>query len=359
VIDLGVAQHENMNDELTELEDPPAISVIMTTLNGERTIGQALASIDAQQGNLDFEVIVIDDGSTDKTVAIASGHRCRVISLGCNRGRIVALNRAFAEARAPIVAMLDDDCVAPSDWLQRLVVAWREMDASVTVFGGPVVPVAVDTLNRRFVAARRPIQVQETDLDSSATFLKRLRRVLVPPSIPDVPRAVFYTVGANMSVRREAFVAVGGFSTGLKVGGEEEDLCSKLSERYGTSTVWFEPTLVMGHDFHKELSDTLRRARAYGGGAGRKFINRGGVPSVPPRPFIAIGLSMLAGHKKHSRGFIAAVVLLSLLYREWITLARREHRIEPVIYPFVNMAEESMTVLGFLTELYRHQGRRQ
>ena len=88
----------------------PAITVAMSVYNGAAFLAPAIESVLAQTF-ADFEFLVLDDGSTDTSRAIAEGYaardaRIRIISRP-NRGLVVSLNELFAEARAPVVARFD------------------------------------------------------------------------------------------------------------------------------------------------------------------------------------------------------------------------------------------------------------
>src|SRR5439155_22770576 len=92
----------------------PAVTVLMPVLNGERFVGAAIASILAQTWT-DFELVFIDDGSTDGTsgvVASFADPRIRVITNRSPEGVARALNRGLAAARAPLVARHDSDDIA-------------------------------------------------------------------------------------------------------------------------------------------------------------------------------------------------------------------------------------------------------
>jgi glycosyltransferase involved in cell wall biosynthesis len=102
----------------------PSVSVVMAVHNGERWLAETLASLSAQTFG-DFEVVVIDDGSTDGSAAIlaeaaARDARYRVITQA-NFGLVASLNRGLAEARAPLVARIDADDVAEPERFARQV----------------------------------------------------------------------------------------------------------------------------------------------------------------------------------------------------------------------------------------------
>lgn len=101
------------------------VSIIIPALNEERMIGRCLASL----AKLDFaherfEVILVDNGSTDKTLEIAESFQDRLNLRVLQKSgvRISGLrNLGVQEARGEIVAFLDADCLAKSDWLERIL----------------------------------------------------------------------------------------------------------------------------------------------------------------------------------------------------------------------------------------------
>jgi glycosyltransferase involved in cell wall biosynthesis len=105
-----------------DMPDPP-VSVLMTTYNGAHSIAASIASVLAQSFH-DFELIVVDDGSTDATpdiLAACPDPRLRVIRSTRNSGVVAARNLGFAAARGAYVAMLDHDDLAHADRLARQV----------------------------------------------------------------------------------------------------------------------------------------------------------------------------------------------------------------------------------------------
>jgi glycosyltransferase involved in cell wall biosynthesis len=107
------------------LETPLTVSIIIPALNEEKMIGRCLESL----AGLDyarerFEVIVVDNGSTDRTREIARSFEDRLnVRVLERRGvRISALrNYGTSEAQGAILAFLDADCLAPKEWLARMV----------------------------------------------------------------------------------------------------------------------------------------------------------------------------------------------------------------------------------------------
>lgn len=105
----------------------PVLSVVMATYNGAALLPETLASLQAQTFT-DWELVAVDDGSRDDTVAVLRDFgdpRIRVIESSVNGGPVVARNRAFAEARGRYVAGLDqDDLCLPDRFACQ--VAWLD-----------------------------------------------------------------------------------------------------------------------------------------------------------------------------------------------------------------------------------------
>jgi len=113
----------------------PAVSVVMTVYNGEPWVGEAVDSILAQTFE-DFELVVVDDGSTDgtpDTLRRRAGPRLHVIRQR-QTGQTPALNVALRQARGPLIARMDADDVALPERLARQV-AFFATNPSVGLLG--------------------------------------------------------------------------------------------------------------------------------------------------------------------------------------------------------------------------------
>jgi GT2 family glycosyltransferase len=101
----------------------PVVSVLMTTFNGAGFVGASIASVLAQSFP-DFELIVVDDGSTDATAQVLAGigdTRVRVLRQAANGGVVAARNAGFLAARGRYVAALDHDDLSHPERLARQV----------------------------------------------------------------------------------------------------------------------------------------------------------------------------------------------------------------------------------------------
>jgi hypothetical protein len=163
----------------------PRVSVVVCTYNGGRTLEQCLCSLE-QLDYPDYEVIVVDDGSTDDTPEIVSRFPAVKAINQPNRGLSIARNVGLEVASGEIVAYTDSDCFADPDWL-ALLVAQLERSGAAAVGGPNLTP--EDGWLAACVAASpgQPTHVLESDQ--------------VAEHIP----------GCNMAFRREALAAINGF----------------------------------------------------------------------------------------------------------------------------------------------------
>ncbi len=116
----------------------PVVSVIVPVYNGERTIGKCVESIFALSfPRDDFELLLIDNASTDGTAKILDRYSYRAVILHeAKRGPAAARNCGLRKATGDIVAFTDADCVVDRDWLVRITAPLN--DTAVGIVGGTI-----------------------------------------------------------------------------------------------------------------------------------------------------------------------------------------------------------------------------
>ncbi|MFH0818322.1 MAG: glycosyltransferase [Candidatus Micrarchaeota archaeon] len=95
------------------------ISVVIPTLNEEKCVRMCLESLKKQDYQGEYEIILVDAYSSDKTAQIAKEYTDRVFLLP-PKGPGMARNYGATQAKYPLVAFIDADCIAPSDWLSKI-----------------------------------------------------------------------------------------------------------------------------------------------------------------------------------------------------------------------------------------------
>jgi len=197
----------------------PKISVVVSTLNGAATLRDTLAGLE-QLDYPDYEVIVVNDGSTDATPKIASEYHVRLITTK-NQGLSAARNLGTQVAAGEIVAFIDDDAYPEIHWLRFLALAF--MEGKYVGVGGPNLPPPNDGWIADAVAnapgGPNPVLLSDT----------------VAEHIP----------GCNMAFRKEALEAIGGFDRVFRAAGDDVDVCWRLRDRGGL--IGYTPAAVVWH----------------------------------------------------------------------------------------------------------------
>jgi dolichyl-phosphate beta-glucosyltransferase len=116
----------------------PEVSIIIPSYNEERRLPETLERIAAyvRASGRETEILVVDDGSTDRTAAIAESFQdkfpaLRVISNGVNRGKGYSVRRGMLEARGGIVLFTDADLSAPIEEASKLFAALETYDVAI------------------------------------------------------------------------------------------------------------------------------------------------------------------------------------------------------------------------------------
>jgi glycosyltransferase involved in cell wall biosynthesis len=112
------------------MNDAPQVSVIVPAYDEAESIGQVLTDLNAalSAGDLTYEIIVVDDGSTDQTPGIARASGARLLQHGVNRGYGAALKTGIRAARGDRIVITDSDGTYPADCIPKLATLLDEWD---------------------------------------------------------------------------------------------------------------------------------------------------------------------------------------------------------------------------------------
>ena len=330
----------------------PELSVVISSLNGAPGVDRVLHSLAWQTIAEAIEVIVVDDGSSDGTSDVGHNHGARVIRHETNKGLAEARNSGVQAATAPVVAFVDDDVETNPDWAERLLAAYGD---GVLGVGGLVIPSAPPSVIGRYLERNNPLEPLEADLGDSEALPYRLALYLRRQwggGRPSGRREVYALVGANMSFRRDALLAVGGFDPRFTFGAEELDLCRRISAAHPDEHFLLEPDALVVHHFEESFKDTIRRSRSYGRGSARMFRKW---PSVRPTFFpvpMAVGALLLLAVKRPQALAVAALAPL-LAFPSGVRQVVESGSPEPLLDPYIQVAQETAENAGFIQGLWQ------
>ncbi|MBC8036621.1 MAG: glycosyltransferase [Rhizobiales bacterium] len=214
----------------------PRISVVVCSYNGSRTIRACCESL-LELDYPNYEVIVVDDGSTDSTAAIAGSYGFRVISaahVGLSQARNIGMEAATGE----IIAYTDDDTRADPQWLGYLAALLMRTDHAGV--GGPNIAPPDDGFVADAVtnAPGGPIHVLLSDREAE--------------HIP----------GCNMAFWKACLQEIGGFDPQFRAAGDDVDVCWRLQARGWT--LGFSPAALVWHHRRSSVRSFLKQQLGYG-----------------------------------------------------------------------------------------------
>lgn len=270
--------------------DPPRYSFIVCTRNRAHILGDCLDSLLVQQKGGDYEVVVIDDGSTDPTPEVVAERalarpvvKTRCVSQahgGLNRAR----NNGIESSRGEILIFLDDDEMAPKDFLAKVE---RSLTDDLDGVGGPTRDFGGTTLPTCPGCALGDVDVR----GQGRRVTDRL-------------------LGGNMAVRRRAFEVVGPFDPDLSGRGDDGEWFRREAARRLRFVQ--DPELWV---WHRRDHFTFRQLVSHAFTQGRStplFIKKTGVDYKPS----ALRVVRFLGHalrRRCSRGVVLAMRELGCL----------------------------------------------
>jgi glycosyltransferase involved in cell wall biosynthesis/GT2 family glycosyltransferase len=231
------------------------VTAVVLSWNSARYLGAALASLRREAQRVPTEIVVVDNGSSDDSLAIAArvAPEARIIRNSANRGVAAARNQGVAASRAEFVLFLDSDAEMTPGSLDAMV-RFLEAHPRVAVVGP------------RLVAPDGEVQYSCRRFPTVPGKLLRLlpfgwrRRIpwVVHEEMLDVawsgPTPVDHAIGACQLIRRDVLISVGGLDDRMFYGPEDVDFCLRVW-RAG-SEVYYLPDAVV---VHAEQRITRRR----------------------------------------------------------------------------------------------------
>ncbi|MBN2067701.1 MAG: glycosyltransferase [Candidatus Diapherotrites archaeon] len=316
-------------------------SVVVPVHNGSKTIEACLKSILGQKTGYPYEVIVVDDGSTDSTAEIVNKFKSVKLVSQRQQGPAVARNNGAKNAKNSIVVFVDSDCIANSNWLQEML--------------KPLEKESIAGVQGRYKSLQKELVARLIQLEIEQRHDKMAERKFID-----------FMGSFSAAYRKRVFMEMKGFDTSFPMAsGEDTDLSFRIAKK--GYKLFFSPKAIVAHlhptSFRKYLKVKFYRAfwriKVYG--KHREKVAKDSYTSQTVKVQIALvfllALSLAAGIAI-PLGFYAAALFAALLFLSGVPFAAWAFKRDKAVgtaAPFVIMARSIVfsagLVLGTLNQL--------
>lgn len=302
-----------------------------------------------------LEIIVVDGNSTDGTREIVSHYPVKLLTEE-RPGLNAARNTGIKHSNGEIIAFTDVDCVAPKNWIRKIVEHFQSPHAGCV--GGSTVGYYDNFLSR---------YADESILPALRTFEKlEVLDAVKPPQK--------YPAGCNMAVRQDALKKAGVFDEKIRYGFDEDELVERIcGQRY---KMVLDPDVLVKHKHRPTLKELLKQNFNYGRAIGPLLKTKGTKSAFSKWILLSI-LGFLAWdsiilsltlYALFARSLLFQAVLLTVLLSPVVALMlfyasrtvkkgdKKYGRI--VTYPFIDIARSLVFVSGGIYQLLKPQGPR-
>jgi glycosyltransferase involved in cell wall biosynthesis len=213
------------------------VSVVIPAYNAEKTIGDAVVqSLSQTRSSLQVELIVVDDGSTDGTAAIAESAGARVIRQE-NAGPAAARNRGWQSATGGFICFTDSDCIPAAGWLENLLNGFT--DSHIGAVAGSY------------------------EIANSSSWLARWVHQEIMERHKRMPPVIRAFGSYNVAIARHVLQATGGFDPAYRrASGEDNDLSYRIMKK--GYRIAFRPQAKVAHYHPEKLGKYLTEQYRHG-----------------------------------------------------------------------------------------------
>ena len=205
------------------------ITIIIPIYNSEKTLKKCLDSIKNQEYE-DFDVILVDDCSTDNSKHVIKGYGYKLISLNKNSGSGKARNMGAKHAITKFIAFVDSDCILPKTWLSRIMYH-------------------LDNNHITFVCGDYSGSVGDSFLEKYAFYELVVRRKNLPRFVTSFP-------SNNFACYKDIFLKLKGIPERKGYVAEDLEFSLKAGRKY---RILWDKEIKVKHHFHKKLIKYLKQ----------------------------------------------------------------------------------------------------
>lgn len=333
-------------------------SVVLCTYNRGAQIKTCLESLINQDfPKHKYEIIVVDDGSSDNTVAILKEFPITIVEHEKNKGVAAARNTGLKHAQGKVYVCFDDDCYADKSWLNNLAKVYDKFqDKDLAGVAGYILlqnsKGIIDKymFETGYANPSPPYYVRTKGL--FGRFFSYIKNMFSPHL--ESKQNIFEVGeiwGANCSFPVEVLRKVNGWDESLS-GVEDTDLCNKIQKEFPNKRYLCTKDAVLYHDHLLSLTSLFLKPFKRGPAILRFYQKNNKIPPFFPFP-ILISLSTLLAAFYNPLLLLGGVLLLPhVFYSWWVMKAIKKKQAAIFLFPYLQAGYELFSVLGLLLGIF-------
>jgi len=333
----------------------PFISIIVCVYNGENRIKDCLEALLAQDYPKNkYEIIVVDDGSTDKTNDIVSKYPIRVIKHRKNLGICSARNSGLRNAHGIIIAYTDDDCIPIKNWIKNLVKFYKD---DVIAVGGLTIPFSTKAIMEKYMTETgygnpAPLEFRKNNnpFYRFYIYLKDMFWPITTTQKDPIQVGSIYTL--NASFLKIILEEAGGWVEGLDFR-EDLEMSDRLNKKFKNRKILFTKEAVVIHKHRTSFFYFLKQTFIRSENTLKCYLIYNKIPPIFPFPILIILFSLIVGYFNILLGSLALVVLPQFFYLWWLIKFIRKLKLFYLLFPYMQFALEFATILGIIRGFIR------
>ena len=342
----------------------PFVSVVVICYNGEATLDAALSSLMSQTYPKNrYEIIVVDDGSTDNSEAVASAYPAvKSVQLDKNKGIPSARNAGLRIAKGSIYAAFDCDCKADPDWLSQIVAGYTRENA-IGVGSTIIEPEPIRRFATRYISICDSLFAPAADKNGTAPkgplnrLISYVKLRIKTPVASSEPRVVSEIYGAGGTFRCDTLLAVGGWDETLN-GIEDRDLSRRIANTFQGKQFYLMPDAKLTHERGESLWQYLMRP-VKRGVVNFEFHRRNQLtPPIFPFPLLYLIICVASAFISPVTAIVLLALLPQLLYFWWPYKSIQRRQSILLLFPYIQLLEELMVIIGLADGYFKSLQRR-
>ncbi len=324
-------------------------SIIICTFNGEKIIRKSIESLLNQTyPSNKFEIILIDDGSTDNTYKVAKSYPIKVIRHKKNAGLSIARNTGLKHAKGKVYICFDDDCFADQSWLEELLKAYSPNVAGVCGQTKNSTSGIIDKYLME-IGHGNPSPLHNSRLNSPLKRLLIYIKDMYSKTTSKIKKNKFIVSeiwGENCSFPTDLLKKVGGWNPDLS-GIEDTDLCNRIKKITKDPFICTRKAIIY-HNGETSFIQLIKKPYLRKDAIVSYYHLNKKIPHLFPFPILLIVLNSVILISLGYEWFLVIFIIPHIIYGWWLVKFIKTLDFTYLLFPYIQFILEFISLVGII-----------